>query len=90
MARKRILAAALLAAAFGCGEEAERVETVAIDRVPADLMKVANETLPGIKFTVAHKIKVNGEDAYEIQGKDPRGKIREVEVSTVGKVLEVE
>jgi hypothetical protein len=38
----------------------------------------------------ARKVKFDGEDAYEIIGKDKRGKIREVEVSTTGKVLEIE
>ena len=46
--------------------------------------------LPGIPFDRAYKIDVNGKDAYEIRGKDCRGKIREVEVSTSGEVLEVE
>jgi hypothetical protein len=33
---------------------------------------------------------VNGEDAYEIRGKMTNGKIREVEVSVSGNVIEVE
>jgi hypothetical protein len=85
-----MLAAVWLAAAGGCGETVERAEGVPLDQMPRDIMKVANKTLPGIKFNLARKIKVNGQEAYEIQGKDRRGKIREVEVSTAGKVLEIE
>jgi hypothetical protein len=90
MRGKTMVAAALLVAAGGCGEPVERAEGVPLERVPPDIMKVANKNLPGIKFNLARKIKVKGQDAYEIQGKDQRGKVREVEVSTAGKVLEIE
>jgi hypothetical protein len=53
-------------------------------------MEIARKQLPGLTFDRAYKIDVNGKDAYEIRGKDSRGKIREVEVSTSGEVLEIE
>jgi hypothetical protein len=85
------LGAAIMLAACGCGGgEAEPAQSVPIDQVPPKLMQIAREKLPGITFDRAYKIDVKGKDAYEIRGKDSRGKIREVEVSTTGEILEVE
>jgi hypothetical protein len=53
-------------------------------------MEVARKQLPGLEFDRAYKIDINGRDAYEIRGKDSRGKIREVEVSQDGEVIEVQ
>jgi len=53
-------------------------------------VQVAEKTLPNVKFDSARKIEVNGEAVYEIRGKMPNGKIREVEVSASGNVVEVE
>ena len=52
--------------------------------IPADLLAVAKKKLPEVKFDTARKIKVKGEDAFEIRGKQPNGKVREVEVSAGG------
>jgi hypothetical protein len=35
-------------------------------------------------------LKIDGKDAYEVRGKDKRGKVREVEVSAAGEVVGVE
>ena len=83
------LSAALLTAC-GCGGNVERAEVVPLDQVPPVAMDAARKTLPDIKFDLARKIKVDGQDALEIRGKDARGKVREVEVSPAGKVLEIE
>ena len=53
-------------------------------------MEAATKALPDVKFDEARKAKFNGQDAFEIRGKDKRGKIREVEVSTSGEILEIE
>lgn len=91
MSRKARLGAMILLAAIGCGgDEVEPAKSVPIDQVPPKLMEVARKQLPGLKFDRAFKIEVNGKDAYEIRGKDARGKIHEVEVSQGGKVIEVE
>jgi hypothetical protein len=85
------LGVAILLAVFGCGDdEREKPVVVPIDQVPPQLMDVARNKLPGLNFDRAYRIKVNGKDAYEIRGKDNRGKIREVEVSASGELIEVE
>lgn len=76
--------------ACGCGEEIERAEAVPLKDLPPGVLDAAVRTLPEVKFHEARKAKFKGQDAYEIRGKDPRGKMREVEVSPAGNVLEVE
>jgi hypothetical protein len=87
--RAALLALALLTAA-GCGEQIERLEAVPLDQLPPGSLEAAAKAVPGVEFNQARKAKFNGQDAFEIRGKDKRGKIREVEVSTSGKILEIE
>jgi hypothetical protein len=84
------LLALLLLMAWGCGDEVQRMETVPLDQLPAGSLETAAKALPDVKFDQARKAKFNGQDAFEIRGKDKRGKIREVEVSTSGQILEIE
>lgn len=82
---------ALLTLACGCGGgEPIRPVTVPFDQVPAGLVKVATKTLPRVKFDTARKFSYRGQEVYEIRGKEPGGRIREVEVSASGEVVEVE
>ncbi len=74
----------------GCGEGAETLEPVALDKLPSGSMEEATKALPDVKFDRARKIRLNGQDVFEIIGKDKRGKVREVEVSTSGKLIAVE
>src|SRR5260221_14348454 len=81
----------LLVVGAGCGAKpAAKSEFVPVAEIQPELVKVAEKALPNVKFENARKIKINGEDVYEIRGKMPNGKIREVEVSAAGKVVEVE
>jgi hypothetical protein len=80
----------LLLAAAGCASEPESDALVPIEQVPPNVMKIAREQLPGFTFDTVYKMKVDGKDAYEVRGKDKRGKVREVEVSVSGEVLAVE
>ena len=69
----RLLAVAMVAAA-GCGEREERLEPVPLDKLPAGSMEAAAKALPEVKFDRARKARFNGQDAFEIIGKDKRGK----------------
>jgi hypothetical protein len=88
--RKSHVLGMMLIFAFGCaGSPPESEELVAIDQVPAKVMEVARKQLPGFTFDTAYKMKVDGKDAYEVRGKDKRGKVREVEVSATGEVIAI-
>ena len=83
-----ILSTSLLA--LGCENTPKADQLIPIDQVPARVMEVARRELPGLTFEIASKLKVDGKDAYELRGKDKRGKTREVEVTETGEVLEIE
>ena len=91
MRRFAVVTSTLLVAAFGCGGEAV-VDQVAVplDKLPPGALAAAEKAAPRFKFERARKSTYHGQDSFEIIGKDKRGKVREVEVSTSGKVLEVE
>ena len=80
----------MLSFILGCGGKPATKDFVPISEIEPSLVKVAEKALPTVKFESARKIKVNGEDVFEMRGKMPNGKIREVEVSAAGKVVEVE
>ncbi len=83
-----VLSVVCLAGLFGCDDDdLERVAPVPLDQVPPAIMKVAQERAPDVKFDVALKGQVRGEEAYELRGKDKRGKACEIEVSASGKFL---
>ena len=75
----------------GCtGSPPQSDPVVPIDEVPPKVMDVARKQLPGFTFDTVYKMKIEGKDAYEVRGKDKRGKVREVEVSADGEVIAVE
>jgi hypothetical protein len=90
MQSKSIALVFLLLTVCGCGESVERMEPVPLDKLPPGAMESAAKAVPGVQFDRARKIKFNGQDAYEIVGKDKRGKVREVEVSPSGEVMAIE
>ena len=87
---KRTLFAILMILATGCESEPKSDEIVALEQVPANVMDAARKQLPGITFDTVYKMKIDGKNAYEVRGKDKRGKVREVEVSASGEILGVE
>src|SRR5262249_20708631 len=88
--------AAALALAAGCEHEAppdtfRRV--VEIKDVPDDILKAAKKALPDVKFQDAFKnlrTADKSRHSYEVRGRNARGRIREVRVSTDGQILEME
>ena len=88
---KRHFFGLMLIFAIGCESNPPKSEEIVpIDQVPANIMDVARKQLPGYTFDTAYKMKIDGKDAYEVRGKDKRGKVRAVEVSATGEVLEIE
>jgi uncharacterized membrane protein YkoI len=89
--RKDHVLGMMLAFALGCASSPPPSDVIVpIDQVPANVMEVARKQLPGYTLDTAYKVKIDGKDAYEVRGKDSRGKVREVEVSAAGEVLAIE
>jgi hypothetical protein len=81
----------VLAVFYGCGaSKPPDKEVIPLSDLSPEIIDVAKKTLPDVKFESARKLRVDNEDVYEIRGKMSTGKIREVEVSASGKVIEVE
>ncbi len=85
-----LFALALSALALGCDQAPTSDQIVPLEQVPPQVMEAAKKELPEFKFDTAFKMKIDGKDAYEVRGKDKRGKVREVEVSATGEILGVE
>ena len=62
-------------------------ELISLDKLPEGHLNTAQEKLPEVKFDTALK---RGDGTYEVRGKDPKGKVRDVEMSATGEVLEIE
>ena len=79
----------LLLLACGCaqGEATGQKQIIPLEQVPASVLETAQKTLPEIKFDSALRMP---NSAYEVRGKAKNGKIREVEISESGEVIEVE
>ncbi len=90
MPRRPTIAAIVVAGLLGCESRPTADQVVPLDQVPPALMEIARKQLPDITFDTAYKMKVDGQDAYELRGKNKQGKTREVELSATGEVLEVE
>ena len=88
--KKLITGVLLLACVVGCENEPKSDDIVQIEQVPPNVMEAARKQLPGYKLDTAYKMKIDGKDAYEVRGKDKKGKVREVEVSATGEVLAIE
>ncbi len=73
--------------ASGCSEGGGKAVVVPLDQVPEPLVKTAKEKLPEVKFDHARRLS-NGN--YEIRGKAKNGKVREVELTPNGEVVEIE
>ena len=80
------LAAALLLAGTGCKRE-DKAADLTINDVPEDVMKVAREKLPNVKFDQAWKTRKGN---WEVRGKSKDGKVRDIQVTPKGEVVEVD
>lgn len=76
----------LLLTAAGCADTAPAVP-IKVDDVPAAWMQIAREKLPGVTFDQAIK---RGDGSVEVRGKDTKGKVRDIDFSATGEVLEIE
>jgi len=77
----------ILAVVVGCGSNAAVDQSISVDEVPAPLRKIAVEKLPNVTFDRATK---RGDGSYEIRGKDKKGKVRDIDLTAGGDVIEIE
>jgi predicted small lipoprotein YifL len=83
-----VLLAALALALAGCpGEPKGKKTPLELKDVPADILKVAKEKLPGVTFDAVYR-EPNG--SYELRGKDRTGKVREIDIRPDGTVEEIQ
>jgi uncharacterized membrane protein YkoI len=82
----------LAAALAGCGPRpaVEPAPSIALEKIPPEIMAKAKERLPGVEFERAWVETEDGTTAYEIRGRDDDGKTRELKINAQGEVLEVE
>jgi hypothetical protein len=83
---QRLLFSVLLCLAIGC-ESKKTPSIVPFDQVPAPILQKAQEALPDVKFDNAVR---RSDGGLEVRGKDPQGKVRDVEFSPKGDVIEIE
>jgi hypothetical protein len=83
---QRVVGLIALCLIIGCGST-KKNEAISIDQVPENLLAIAQEKLPDVKFDQAVK-KENG--ILEVRGKDKKGKVRDVEFSPSGEIVEIE
>ena len=83
----RFLPVLLLAIIVGCSEAPSKAERLTVADVPEKLMTIAREKLPGVNFDQVIR-KSSG--IYEIIGKDDQGKVREIELTPAGEIVEIE
>jgi hypothetical protein len=72
--------------AAGCKAEIKD-ELVPPEKMPANFLDTARETLPEVTFEQVLK---RADGRYEVRGKDKRGKVRIVNLSATGEALEIE
>ena len=77
---RRLLVIGILAL---CGCSGESGTPLPLEQLPSGHLKIAQDKLPDVRFDSASKLK---DGTYEIRGKNPKGKIFEVEIHPNGKV----
>jgi hypothetical protein len=88
MRRPLALAALLLSLALlvGCKGE-DRSADIPLTEVPQAVMKTAREKLPDVTFEQAWKTPKGN---YEVRGKTRTGKVRDIQITPAGDVVEVD
>ena len=67
--------------------ESDRIEFSAI---PENVISAARAELPKVDFEQAWVEREDGGLSYEIRGRDPDGKTREVKIASDGRIIETE
>ena len=83
-----MLCMAAIAVSVGCSKAAgERKQPIAMEKVPSEILKVAQDKYPDVVFDAAFTEIEKGQPVFELKGKTTSGKRYEVEVTKDGKIL---
>lgn len=77
----------LVMLAVGCGDKTPDGANVPLDEVPEPVIRVATEKLKGVRFEQAWKTPAGN---YEVRGRAPNGKVRDIQVRPDGSVVEID
>ena len=70
----------------GCSKSADQLkQPLALDKVPAEILKIAQDKYPNVKFDAAFTETEAGQPVYELNGKTSTGKNYEVKVTKDGR-----
>lgn len=86
--KRAIATMSVLAGLIGCESGSGDAREIAVEEVPANVMKAAREQLPGVEFETAWAGRLDGESTYEIRGTNAKGATREVRLTASGQLLE--
>jgi len=81
----------LLSAAslFACSDKSDEIE-IAVTDVPASIVAIVQNTLPGISLNEAEKEIKNDRVIYELEGKLINGKEYEIKIAEDGSIIKIE
>ena len=89
--RLQLTAIALFASLVvsACSDKSNEVD-IPVTEVPANIVSIVQNTLPGITLTEAEKETRDESVVYELKGKLINGKKYEIEIAADGTIIEVE
>lgn len=81
-----VLSSTALSACFDDDNEID----IALSEVPANVITIIQDTLPGISLTEAEKEVKDGATIYELEGKLIDGKEYEIKIAEDGTIIKIE
>jgi len=72
-----------------CSDQDKDIE-IPLSEVPASVITIVQNTLPGITLTEAEKEHKDGSIIYELEGKLINGKEYEIEIAENGTIIKIE
>lgn len=86
---KMIVSGAVLAMITACSGNKNETE-IPVSEVPANIISIVQNTLPGIVLSEAEKEVKNDTVIYELEGKLIDGKQYEIEIDSSGTIIKIE
>lgn len=87
MVRFSIFMTLCITVLVGCGETKAKKKPITLQEIPPKIMDIAREKLPDVKFENAW-LEPNG--SFELKGKGPNGKTREIDIRPDGTIEEIQ